>query len=175
MLSKLMRLLSRWVPPVPEDAWLLTESEPDGTYDEVWGSRYTHRKWVACLGEDLMKQLISDQSLDWCGCDTMGALGTMSPSGMALGAMPAISFRSDGQNYGLDAYITPFVTRADGITPLRKEGMHEQDWNRINAAFLARYADSYRHMKGPFEKARDQRLLRESQERAKTMVFPDRG
>lgn len=122
-----------------------------------------------------MKQLIADQSLDWCGCETMGALGTMAPSGMTIGMMPAISFRCSGDDYDLDAYITPFKTQLDGVTPLRKEGMNEHDWSRLQDAFIARYAERYRHYKGPFARAREARLLDESREKAQTMVFPDRG
>lgn len=122
-----------------------------------------------------MAKLIDDQDLDWCGCETMGSLGTTSPGGMTIGMMPAISFRCSGDDYDLDAYITPFKTRSDGVTPLRKEGMNQHDWDRIQHAFIARYAERYRHYEGPFARARQVRLLAESREKAKTMVFPDRG
>lgn len=153
----------------------MTETEPDGTYDEIWGSDYKHRKFVGCLTEDMMKRLIDDQCLDWCGCDTMGSLGTMAPDGMTIGMMPAISFRSEESDSSLDAYITPFVLRGDGETPLRKGGMNDRDWDRLNAAFLARYAENYRHCIGPFEKARNLRLQRESRMASAGQVFPDRG
>lgn len=140
----------------------------------MWGASYKHRKFVGLMTEDLMTQLIKDQCLDWCGCDTMGSLGTMAPDGMMIGLMPAISFRCSGDGYDLDAYITPYVVRADGQTPLRKEGMNDRDWDRINDAFLARYAERYRNRIGPFERARRERLLRESRERSKDMVFNTR-
>lgn len=160
--------------PLPRGTWQITESAPDGTYDEMWGASYKHRKFVGLMTEDLMTQLIKDQCLDWCGCDTMGSLGTMAPDGMMIGLMPAISFRCSGDGYDLDAYITPYVVRADGQTPLRKEGMNDRDWDRINDAFLARYAERYRNRIGPFERARRERLLRESRERSKDMVFNTR-
>lgn len=149
----------------------MTEDQPDGTYDEMWGSRYKHRKFVAILTEPIMEALIKDQTLDWCGCATMGSLGTMAPDGMTIGMMPAISFRCDDDSCSLDAYITPYVLKADGETPLRKGGMNERDWDRVNEAFLARYSEPYRHMEGPFAKARKLRLRRESQEASKDRVF----
>ena len=54
----------------------------------MWGASYKHRKFVGLMTEDLMTRLIKDQDLDWCGCDTMGSLGTMAPDGMMIGLMP---------------------------------------------------------------------------------------
>lgn len=127
---------------------------------------------MACIDEDRLKDLISSQTLDWCGCETMGSLGAPSPGDdMCLGLMPAIGFDCHSDDSIQCAYITPYVCQKDGETPLRKEGMNDRDWERIYDAFLARYAERYRHIDGPYTKARKQRLMRESRERGKDMVF----
>lgn len=170
----LFRLRPRPIPCPPSDAWECTEDEPDGTYDDFWGECYTHRKWVACIDEQKLKQLIDDQILDWCGCDTLGSLGAPTPDGISLGCMPAICFRCYDEDAEQCAYITPYVCRPDR-SPLRQKMSGERDWDRINQAFIARYAERYRHRDGPYTKARNTRLKRESQAAAAGRVFPDRG
>lgn len=152
-----------------QDTWWVTERRSDGDYSELWGSMAKHRKFVGTISEKLVSLLISDQRLDWVGCDTMGSLGAPAPDGMTLGFMPAISFSHHADEYITNAYITPYAVQADGLTPLRENGMTERDWERIKLAFIARYAESYRHCEGPFEKARRERLRQESREKAKSM------
>lgn len=170
------RKLHQLSQPLPRNSWDVTETEPDGTYDEAWNSsRYKHRKFVGLIDKDVLRQLIDNQILDWCGCDTMGALGTMSPDGMTIGMMPAISFRNRDDDSELDAYITPYVCKSDGLTPVGHPDLMERNWDRVNSAFIARYAEAYRKREGPYSRARRLRLQRESALASAGQVFPDRG
>ena len=123
-----------------------------------------------------MKQLIDEQLLDWCGCDTMGSIGAPTPDGISLGCMPAISFRCYDEELEQCAYITPYVCRPDR-SPLRQKMSGERDWDRINQAFIARYAERYHNYTGPYTDARKARLKRENQALGVGCGsgFPDRG
>lgn len=154
--------ITRWYPPFRKK-WTITESKPDGTYDDLWGADYQHRKLVAVLEKDQFQKFVDKVGLEASDVETMGSLGASDPNGgITLGLMPAVCFGYSGSEYVLDAYVTPFVVRRrrdrrqrDKWYPVRKNGMVDRDWQRIRGAMLAMWGFDYR---GAFAKLRSARL-----------------
>lgn len=132
--------------------WQVTESEPDGTYDDIWGKNYKHRKYTALLNKSEFQQFVDKSDLVASTVETMGSLGAPSPDGMVLGIVPAVCFDYRSGDYELNAYVTPYVVRQrrgrqKGVyDSVRKAGCGERDWDRLRDAIIAKWSDHPRHL-----------------------------
>ncbi len=139
--------------PTPHRSWQITERKPDGTYDEVWGAGYQHRKYTGVLNRKQFQGFVDNLNLCASTVETMGSLGAPLPDGgIALGIVPAVSFDSRGDEYELNAYVTPFVVRHNRGNPeegkwlpVRAQGMRDHDWDRLRDAMLVLWTDYPRY------------------------------